>query len=86
MTGEFDMAFIDADKENYWNYYEAILPMLRPGGLIVVDNVLWSGRVLDPKEPSDIAIHKFNEAVARDSRVEAVMLTVRDGVYCVRKR
>ena len=86
LSGSFDLAFIDADKENYWNYYEAILPMIAPGGLIVVDNVLWSGRVLNPVDASDKAIHQFNEKVTQDDRVEAVMLTVRDGIYCLRKR
>ena len=86
LSGSFDMAFIDADKENYLNYYEALLPMMRPGGLIVVDNVLWSGRVLNPQETSDHAIHKFNQRVMQDHRVEKVMLTIRDGVSLLRKR
>ena len=86
LSGPFDMAFIDADKENYINYYEALLPMLRSGGLIVVDNVLWSGRVLNPKETSDHAIHKFNQRVSWDHRVEKVMLTIRDGISLLRKR
>lgn len=86
LSGPFDMAFIDADKENYLNYYESIFPLMRSGGLIVVDNVLWSGRVLNPKDASDKAIHAFNERVKSDTRVDQVMLTVRDGVYCVRKR
>lgn len=85
-SGPLDMAFIDADKENYLNYYEAILPMIRPGGLIVVDNVLWSGRVLNPVDASDKAIHSFNEKIKNDPRVEAVLLTVRDGIFCIRKR
>ena len=85
ISGSFDMAFIDADKENYSNYYEAILPMIRYGGLIAVDNVLWSGRVLDPKDKSDKAIHQFNERVIQDKRVESVMLTVRDGLNCIIK-
>ncbi len=85
LSGPLDMAFIDADKENYDNYYEAILPMIRPGGLIVVDNVLWSGRVLNPVDASDKAIHQFNEKVKADARVEAVLLTVRDGIFCIRK-
>ena len=85
LSGPLDMAFIDADKENYWNYYEAILPMIRPGGLIVVDNVLWSGRVLNPVDASDKAIHQFNERIKNDARVESVLLTVRDGIYCIRK-
>jgi caffeoyl-CoA O-methyltransferase len=86
LSGSFDLAFIDADKENYWNYYEAIFPMIVPGGLIVVDNVLWSGRVLSPVDASDKAIHQFNDRVRQDARVEAVMLTVREGIYCLRKR
>jgi caffeoyl-CoA O-methyltransferase len=85
LAGPFDMAFIDADKENYSNYYEAILPLIRPGGLIAVDNVLWSGRVLDPKDDSDKAIHQFNERVMQDHRVESVLLTVRDGLNCIIK-
>jgi caffeoyl-CoA O-methyltransferase len=85
LAGPFDMAFIDADKENYSNYYEAILPLVRQGGLIAVDNVLWSGRVLDPKDDSDKAIHKFNERVMEDDRVESVLLTVRDGLNCIIK-
>jgi caffeoyl-CoA O-methyltransferase len=86
ISGPLDMAFIDADKENYGNYYEMILPMIRPGGLIVVDNVLWSGRVLNPVDASDKAIHQFNENIKNDARVESVLLTVRDGIYCIRKR
>ena len=85
ISGPFDMAFIDADKENYSNYYEAILPMIRYGGLLAVDNVLWSGRVLDPKDKSDKAIHQFNERVIQDKRVESVLLTVRDGLNCIVK-
>ena len=85
ISGPFDMAFIDADKENYSNYYEAILPMIRSGGLLAVDNVLWSGRVLDPKDKSDKAIHQFNERVIKDERVESVLLTVRDGLSCIVK-
>ena len=86
VSGFFDMAFIDADKENYLNYYEILLPMMRSGGLIVVDNVLWSGRVLNPQEPSDQAIHNFNQKIILDHRVEKVMLTIRDGVFLLRKR
>jgi len=85
LTCTFDMAFIDADKINYSNYYEAILPMIRPGGLIAVDNVLWSGRVLNPQDESDRAIHQFNEQVVKDQRVESVLLTVRDGLNCIIK-
>ena len=82
----FDFVFLDADKENYVNYYEAVLPRLRRGGLIVADNVLWSGRVLMPKTKTDRAVVNFNKHVRRDPRVECVMLPVRDGVSLIRKR
>ena len=81
----FDFVFLDADKENYVNYYEAVLPRLRPGGLIVADNVLWSGHVLAPKNKTDHAIVAFNKHVRHDPRVECVMLPVRDGVSLIRK-
>ncbi|MCA9708220.1 MAG: class I SAM-dependent methyltransferase [Myxococcales bacterium] len=82
----FDLLFLDADKEGYVDYYEAALPMLPPGGLVVADNTLWSGRVLEPQEPSDHAIVRFNAHVAADDRVEHVLLSVRDGVMLARKR
>ncbi len=84
--GPFDLVFIDADKENYLNYWNAVLPKVRKGGMILVDNVLWSGRVLDPKAESDKAIVRFNEAVSNDRRVELVMLTLRDGVTMAVKK
>jgi caffeoyl-CoA O-methyltransferase len=86
MKGPLDFVFIDADKENYLAYYEGVLPLLRPGGLIVADNTLWSGRVLAPKSSSDHAIVRFNEVVARDARVDKVVLTVRDGMTLAVKR
>jgi caffeoyl-CoA O-methyltransferase len=82
----FDFVFLDADKENYVNYYDAVVPLLRPGGLLVADNTLWSGRVLDPKEKSDRAVAAFNQRVTADPRVSRVLLSVRDGVTIVRKR
>jgi len=82
----FDLIFIDADKERYIDYYEEALRLLSPNGLIAVDNVLWSGRVLDPKEESDRAIVAFNEHVSRDERVVNVILTVRDGIMLVRRK
>lgn len=82
----FDFVFLDADKENYLNYYEAVLPRLQPGGLLAADNTLWSGRVLEPKEKSDHAMVAFNRHVAHDARVDHVLLSVRDGVMLVRKR
>jgi caffeoyl-CoA O-methyltransferase len=85
-SARFDFVFLDADKENYVNYYEAVLPRLRRGGLIVADNVLWSGHVLAPKKKTDRAVVRFNNHVRRDPRVECVMLPVRDGVSVIRKR
>ncbi len=82
----FDFVFIDADKENYPNYYEAVLPRLTVGGLLVADNVLWSGRVLKPESPADRAIVAFNERVRADARVEKLMLPVRDGILLARKK
>ena len=81
----FDFIFIDADKENYLAYYEAVLPRLRPAGLLAADNTLWSGRVLEPKEDSDRAIVSFNSHVSADTRVEHVLLSVRDGIMLVQK-
>lgn len=78
--GTFDVVFIDADKKNYINYWEACMQKTRPGSLFIVDNVLWSGAVLDPKDEIDRAIVEFNNYVSRDERVEVVMLPVRDGV------
>lgn len=80
LEGPLDMVFIDADKTNYGHYWQACVPRLRPGGLIVVDNVLWSGRVLDPQHESDHAINDLNRMAVSDERVETVMLPVRDGM------
>jgi caffeoyl-CoA O-methyltransferase len=87
VEGEFDFVFIDADKENYGNYYEAVLPRLSPQGLIAADNTLWSGRVLDDSDDSEgtVAIRAFNDHVRDDPRVVCVMLTVRDGVTLIRR-
>ena len=85
LSGTFDFIFIDADKGNYLNYFEATLPLLAPNGLIAVDNVLWSGRVLDPKEKDDHAIVAFNDHIQNDARVTNVMLTVRDGLTLIRR-
>jgi predicted O-methyltransferase YrrM len=83
-----DMAFIDADKPNYHTYYERCLDLLRPGGLAVIDNVLWSGRVADPKDVSanTAALKAFNERLAKDDRVTISMLPLADGVTLARKR
>ncbi len=82
----FDLLFLDADKQGYVDYYEAALPMMPAGGLVVADNTLWSGRVLDPQDASDHAIVRFNAHVAADARVDHVLLSVRDGVMLARKR
>lgn len=84
----FDLAFIDADKGGYPVYYEEILKRLRPGGLILVDNVLWFGRVADPTADDEATgqIRAFNAKVAADARVEAVMLPIGDGLTILRKR
>ncbi|MGH9324053.1 MAG: O-methyltransferase [Vicinamibacteria bacterium] len=86
LSGPFDFAFLDADKENYPVYYERILELLRPGGVLAVDNVLWSGEVLGPMDEEARAIHALNERARRDPRVDHVLLTVRDGILLVRKR
>ena len=84
LDGPFDLVFIDADKENYRNYYEAVLPKVAPNGLILADNALRDGRVLeaDSGEP----MQAFNDYVLNDERVECVLLTVRDGILLVMKR
>lgn len=83
----FDLVFIDADKTNYSNYYDLVFPKLRPGGFIIADNVLWSGRVLeDEKDESTQALHEFNQKVLADDRVENVLLPIRDGLIVVRKK
>ncbi len=84
-TEPFDMAFIDADKENYLAYYEEVLPLLRRNGLIVIDNTLWSGRVLNPSHETDHAIAALNAHIKGDRRVENVLLSVRDGMMLARK-
>jgi caffeoyl-CoA O-methyltransferase len=81
LEGDFDFVFIDADKEGYVDYYEAVLPRLTPRGLIAADNTLWSGRVLDGEGP----IVAFNEHVAADPRTVQVILSVRDGMTLIRR-
>jgi caffeoyl-CoA O-methyltransferase len=88
LKGPFDFVFIDADKENYLNYYERCLELLRRGGLIAVDNVLWSGEVANAKARDALtaALRKFNDRVHRDERVEIAMLSVGDGVTLALKK
>jgi caffeoyl-CoA O-methyltransferase len=88
LEGDFDFVFIDADKENYVNYYDRVLPRLTQHGLIAADNTLWSGRVADPNDDDEStrAIRAFNDHVAADERVVSVMLTIRDGVTLIRRR
>ena len=80
---KFDLVFIDADKENYLNYFELILPKMNKGGIILSDNVLWSGKVLEPLQPNDEStkvLMEYNKVLATDSRVETVLLPIRDGL------
>ncbi|GAA4586501.1 caffeoyl-CoA O-methyltransferase [Actinoplanes octamycinicus] len=81
-----DFGFIDADKISYPAYYEELLPRLRPGGLLALDNVLRGGRVLHATDPADRAIAQLNDRIVGDERVDSVMLPVRDGVTLVRRR
>ena len=88
LTGPFDLVFIDADKTNYVNYYRRALELISPSGVILIDNVLWDGEVLlqPPPDERTAAIQELNRVVAADSRVTAVLLTIRDGVLIVRPK
>ena len=80
---KFDLVFIDADKENYLNYFELIFPKMKKGGIILSDNVLWSGKVLEPLHPNDEStkvLMEYNQVLATDSRIETVLLPIRDGL------
>jgi caffeoyl-CoA O-methyltransferase len=83
---ETDLVFIDADKHNYAAYYRESMRIVRDGGLILADNALWYGRVFDPKDDESRAVAEFNEIVNADSRAEKLFLTIRDGIYLIRKR
>ena len=87
-AGTFDFAFIDADKTNYLEYYERTLALLRTGGLVLVDNTLWSGRVADPEiaDADTVALRHFNEVLHRDERVDISLLPLGDGLTLARKR
>lgn len=84
----FDFAFIDADKENYYRYYELALQLVRPGGLIAIDNVLWSGRVIQPEieDSASVAIREFNSKLSQDDRIDLSLIAVADGLTLARKR
>ncbi len=88
LKGPFDLIFIDADKENYVNYYRRALDLLAPQGVILIDNVLWSGEVLKQPPPDDktAAIQELNRVVSSDPRVSAVLVTIRDGVLVIRRK
>lgn len=88
LSGPFDLVFIDADKENYSNYFDLIIDKVPSGGFILADNVLWSGNVLKNKKEMDkstLAIHEFNQKVHIDPRVENVLFPIRDGIMVLRK-
>jgi caffeoyl-CoA O-methyltransferase len=87
-AGRYDFAFIDADKPSYDTYYELILQLLRPGGLIALDNTLWSGHVADPnnRDPNTVALRALNDKLHRDERVDLSLLPVGDGLTLCRKR
>lgn len=88
LKGRFDFAFIDADKPNYWNYYQRCLQLIRKGGLIAVDNTLWGGSVIDPEKQSEStqALREFNERVAKDRRVDIALVPIGDGLTLAVKR
>jgi len=87
-AGSFDMAFIDADKPNYPSYYERVLQLLRANGLLLIDNVLWSGRVADPSatDPDTTVLRELNKMIHNDPRVEACLIPIGDGLTIARKR
>jgi caffeoyl-CoA O-methyltransferase len=88
LPGQIDLVFIDADKENYSLYFDLVIDKMRPGGFILADNVLWSGKVAEPVKPNDkstLAITAFNKKIMEDKRVENVLLPIRDGIMLIRK-
>ena len=87
-SGKFDFAFIDADKNNYDAYYELCLTLLRPGGLVTIDNVLWHGKILDAKDTdaNTVALRALNQKIHSDQRVDVSMLPIGDGLTLARKR
>jgi predicted O-methyltransferase YrrM len=87
-SGSYDFAFVDADKENYGVYYELVMELIRPGGLILFDNTLWSGKVIDESvtDSDTLAIRSLNQQLIRDDRVDLSMLPIGDGLTLVHKR
>lgn len=86
VAGPYDLVFIDADKPNYSNYYNLVFEKVRPGGFIIADNVLWSGKVLDDEKDDDTeALHNFNQMVLADDRVQNALFPIRDGLMVVQK-
>jgi predicted O-methyltransferase YrrM len=90
LTPGFDLVFIDADKQNYLKYYEQVLPLLKQGGYILIDNVLWSGKVVDEtalqKDKDTQSLDAFNRHIAQDERIEKILLPIRDGLTLCRKK
>ena len=89
LEDEFDLVFIDGEKEEYIDYYNCVFPRLKTGGIILADNVLWDGKVMEPEEKMDSAtrsIYDFNRMISADSRVENVILPLRDGINLIRKK
>ena len=87
LDGKFDLAFIDADKKEYCDYLDLVLPLMRDGGWILADNTLWDGHIVDPaydKDKQTIALREFNDKVAQDARLEKVILPLRDGLTIIR--
>ena len=85
---KFDLIFIDADKENYPNYFKMVIDKLNPGGILLSDNVLWSGKVIEPLQPDDLstkAILEYNTLLKEDERIETILLPIRDGLTISRK-
>lgn len=86
ISGTFDLIFLDADKISYPTYYEMLKPKLKTGGIFVIDNVLWGGDVLRPKDEKSRAIHKLSKMIRDDKDVDQVMIPLRDGITIARKR
>ncbi len=89
ITEQIDIVFIDADKRNYSLYYDLVIDKVRSGGLIIADNVLWSGKILELDKNKDVdtqAIHQFNEKIKNDNRIEKILLPLRDGLFVIRKK